>query len=156
MALTRSWYFLKKVSHTFHARDIFAPVAAHLAQGTPFASIGERVAVSELVRLPISRPSIEEGEIEAHIIHVDRFGNLITDLKESELAAWLSKGAQACIQAGPVEIKRLSRYYAEVERGQPLALISSSDRVEISVNQGSACEQLGLGLGSSIRITRVR
>ena len=154
VALTRPWYFLGKVSHTFHARDVFAPVAAHLARGIAFSSVGDAVPLSELQRLPVSRPSIQAQEIEAHVIHVDRFGNLITDLKKSELAAWLGKGIKAHIQAGPAEIKRLSRFYAEVEPGQPLALISSSDRVEISVNLGSASQQLGLGPGSVIRITK--
>jgi hypothetical protein len=155
VALTRPWYFLNKVGHTFHARDVFAPVAAHLARGTALSSIGDAVALTELRRLPLSRPSIQPGEIEAHIVHVDRFGNLITDLKKAELLSWLSEGNRAHIQAGPVEINRLSRYYAEVEPGQPLALISSSDRVEISVNLGSASEKLGLGLGSAVRVTRL-
>ena len=89
--------------------------------------------MAELKRLPAPKPVIKPKEIEAHVLHVDRFGNLITDLRQAALIEWLGRGGKARVQAGSATITRLSRFYAQVEPGEPLALIASSDRLEISV-----------------------
>jgi S-adenosylmethionine hydrolase len=81
-------YFLPAISPTFHGRDIFAPVAAYLAKGVPISEFGSEVSPDELVQLPPLRAEVGDRLIVARVIHIDRFGNAITNLREEDFAAW--------------------------------------------------------------------
>ena len=146
-AITESRYWRTPVSPTFHGRDIFAPVAAHLSLGRSPADFGERLTA--LVMLPLPRPHQEQdGSVVGHILHIDSFGNLITDITSQCLP---SKGELLSIKVGEQTIHGLSRTYAEGEG--LLALIGSSDRLEISIKGGSACDLLNSKVGDEVRIS---
>lgn len=128
-------YFHKPVSHTFHGRDIFAPVAARLTQGVAFDSLG--ATLYETVRLPW--PS------QPQIIYIDRFGNAITNISV------VSPAAKIASVAGKVECG-VAQCYAQVPAGKPVALIGSAGFLEIAVNGGSAAQQFGLKIGDAVEI----
>lgn len=91
--LTEKKYFLDNPSATFHGRDVFAPVAAHLANGAPPSDMGPEI--SDPVRLEINKPKIKAGNIRGEIIHIDYFGNLITNIPASALEPFMSKEAKS-------------------------------------------------------------
>lgn len=147
----RREHFRAEVSATFEGRDVMAPVAARLARGMPIEQVG-RPAAGPLVLLPVSRAVRTEVGLETHVVHVDRFGNLVTDLTEAELLAWKRERAaeQVVIRVGGERIREVRRTYAGAERGQLLALVGSTGRLEIAVNMGSAADRLGVGRGAII------
>lgn len=137
---------LPEVSATFHGRDIFAPAAAHLACGADLQEMGPSIPVSDLCLLSISSPEADEsGTWQAEILHVDRFGNLITNFLAPESAAPL------IITAGGERIPGLSRTFADVEPGELVAYVGSGGYVEIAVREGSAAGRLGLDVGAPVR-----
>jgi len=144
--LTNPAYFLPRVSATFHGRDVFAPVAAHLASGVPIDRLGEPPETVYL--LPAARPVRRpDGTLVAHIVHSDQFGNLTTDLS----AAQAEQLPQPLVFRLHGRIVRgLNRYYAEGP--ELMALIGSSDRVEIAVRNGSAALTLGARVGDEIEV----
>jgi S-adenosylmethionine hydrolase len=150
VAITNSKYCLSPTSATFHGRDVFAPAAAHLANGTPLEELGPAVVDPVLLDLP--EPRETERGLEAHVLHVDRFGNLITDLKQHRLAEWLGScdRRQVVIEAGQARLEGLQDHYETVAQGRPLAVIGSTGRLEIAVNRGSASDQLRLTQGDTI------
>jgi len=142
--------FAKTVSDTFHGRDVFAVTAARIAGGMPAESVGE--AVSEPQRLPVSEPRVTPGEsILGEVIHVDRFGNLITNIERGTLDSFELGGLR--VGDGDIELDAVCRTYADVSRGQPLALFGGSDLLEVAINCGSASNEFGIGRGRRIRIT---
>ncbi|MCL4458975.1 MAG: SAM-dependent chlorinase/fluorinase [Chloroflexi bacterium] len=137
-------YWLPSVSQTFHGRDIFAPVAAHLSLGVPAAAFGE--PASEVVLLPRFRPvRCPDGSLIGHVIHIDRFGNAITDVRSQDIGAL---DEQIEIEVKGQRIAGLSPYYA-AGRGL-LALVGSSDRVEIALADGNAAAALNLKRGDEL------
>ncbi len=150
VAIQNPAYYLPKVSNTFHGRDIFAPVAAHLSRGLPLADIGPRV--EKLVQLPIRIPEISGNAITGQIVQIDRFGNAITNISESALAGEVS-GYEINLQG--TRLTRLNRAYAESAVGEPLAIIGSSGVLEIAINGGSAEKQLGLKRGDAVVIRKL-
>ncbi len=144
VSLTNPHFWLNPVSSTFHGRDIFAPVAAHLSLGVPLHEFGE--PLSSPVTLPLPEPQLEaDGSLIGHIIHIDRFGNLITDIKETDLPR-----DGLLIEASGYSIKGLSRSYAE--GNEILALVGSSGNLEIAAKNGKAAEILKLRIGDQIKI----
>lgn len=144
-------YCLPEISNTFHGRDIFAPIAAHLSRGVLLNDIGR--AVNDLVRLKGSKVQITRTEIIGCIIWIDRFGNLITNISSEILESTIARENFA-IRAGNVEINRLNRSYAESQAGECLAIIGSFGRLEISVNQGNAARLLELKRGDPIVVRK--
>ena len=139
-------YWLAEVSSTFHGRDIFAPVAAHLSLGVPLEELGE--PIEEIVVFPIPRPELRaDGTLVGHVIHIDRFGNLITDVKGRSLHLG------SIIEVKGREIQGVSRSYADVEEGELLALIGSSGRLELSVREGSAAQKLQAKVGDEVVVS---
>lgn len=145
--ITNPEYMLQSISSTFHGRDVFAPAAAHLASGVALDKLGNEI--DTIVTLDI--PSVQVGPgsaIKGEIIHVDRFGNLITNIRER-----LLEGATPdSVWAGRQHLSGLKRAYAEVPHGSPLALFGSSGYLEIAVNGGSANAALRLGRGDAITL----
>lgn len=152
-SVERREYFLSEVSQTFHGRDILAPVAARLARGLPAEAVGP-VIDGPLHRLPVSRPVMGAVGLEAHVVHVDRFGNLVTDLSEADLLTWQRESGshQIVVRAGDSAIEEISLTYAGRQPGELLALFGSTGRLEIAVNTGSAAECLGVGRGAIVLV----
>jgi S-adenosylmethionine hydrolase len=144
-AITRSEYWRKPVSNTFHGRDIFAPVAARLSLGLMASSLGD--SIDTVTMFPITKPSLHEGVIIGHILHIDTFGNLITDVTEAHLSA---EAQSATIMVGDYSIHGIVRNYAEKEG--PLALFGSSGYLEISIANGNAADFFKAKIGDEIRI----
>jgi S-adenosylmethionine hydrolase len=142
--ITRPEYWRLPVSPTFHGRDIFAPVAARLSLGFPASDFGESLSSLELI--PVSHPvHSPDGSLTGHIIHIDSFGNLITDIKETDLKL-LAK--EPTIEIGHHTISGLSHTYANAR--DLLALIGSSGYLEISRKNGSAAAMLNVLIGDAI------
>ena len=127
-----------RASATFHGRDVFAPVAARLAQGTALDSLGP--ALPDPVRLPDSAPTLSGGRASGRVVAVDRFGNLGTNLPGEVL----EPGTRVEIAGVTVPV---ATTYGEVEVGGLVALVNSDGRVEVAVRDGSAEERLGAGEG---------
>lgn len=146
-------YLLPEVSQTFHGRDVMAPVAARLAGGLPADAVGPQITGS-LERFPISRPVVDRSGLVAHVVHVDRFGNLISDLSEEDLLTWKREIGvdDVVIRVGDSAIEEIRTAYAGVNPGDLLALFGSSGRLEIALNLGSAAECLGVGIGAIVMI----
>lgn len=146
VAITRPRFWRSPVSPTFHGRDIFAPVAAHLSLGTPPIDFGE--AITSLGMLPLPHPQrARDGSLVGHILHIDSFGNLITNIRKDDLPR--TKGT-ITIEVGNQFISGLSLTYAEGEG--LLALIGSSGYLEVSLKEGNACALLGAEVGNKVRI----
>lgn len=143
--------FIHPVSRTFHGRDIFAPAAARLACGMKIEDLGDRIDDNSLVRFDFGSPPglDEKGMLCGSIIAVDRFGNLISNIRRQDIkeafGACVSFRQQICVYAGGRIIRGISDSYISVSKGAPLAIIGSSGRLEISVNAGSAETKLKLG-----------
>jgi S-adenosylmethionine hydrolase len=150
--LAETRFFRHPVSRTFHGRDVFAPVAAHLASGVPIEQLGP--PVTDPVRIPASGAIHRDGEIVGHVVFVDRFGNLLTNVTEQDLSdgfPTIPEGRIQVLAFGRV-IRGLSRSYGEAPVGTILALIGSSGRLEIAQVGGDASERLGLGEGDFVRV----
>lgn len=139
-------YFLPKVSTTFHGRDIFAPVAAHLANGLDPRALGPEVR--ELQPLPMPRPrEVGAGLIAGEVIHVDRFGNVVTNVGEP-----FALRVQAA-HLGPSRIEGpVCRAYADRDEGEPLLIFGSSGFLEVSINGGDAARTYSVRRGDPITI----
>ena len=132
-------YTSARRSATFHGRDVFAPAAAHLANGVEISSLGPQL--TDLRILTDHNPRADRDRTFGTVVHVDRFGNLITDLTVSDLAGGF------VIRINGREVSNLRRFYDEEAGGEPFAIIGSTGRVEISVNRGSAARVLDVRAG---------
>jgi len=138
-------FFRKPVSTTFHGRDIFAPVAAHLSNGRVGIEFGPRI--TDPVVLADTKPAqTGPDEFEARIIYVDRFGNLVTNVT----ADYASRAFELTIGAG--RITELRDHYEGGTQGVPFAIVGSAGFVEISVNGGSAAEVLEAKMGTLVTV----
>jgi S-adenosylmethionine hydrolase len=144
-AITRSEYWRKPVSTTFHGRDIFAPVAARLSLGLMASSLGDEI--DTVIAFPIPHPSRREDAIIGHILHIDNFGNLITDVRKDNLPP---VEESVTIETGVNVIRGIVSNYTE--REGPLALFGSSGYLEISVAGGSAAALFKARIGDEIKI----
>jgi len=143
-AITDPRFWRHPVSPTFHGRDIFAPVAAGLSLGISPYEFGEKI--SSLHVLPIAKPSLDpDGNLVGQVLHVDRFGNLITNIRTNNLP-----GKDVMIEVAGQRIQGISDYY--VQKEGVMAVVGSSGYLEISLREGSACDFLGIGVGDEIRV----
>ena len=149
VTVENSAYFLPQVSNTFHGRDIFAPIAAHLSRGVPIGKLGSPVA--QPLQLPIPKPQVTDKTVIGQVIWIDSFGNLITNISQ-EILESLEGGSGVVIHTGNAKIDRLNQSYTESTVGEPLAIVGSFNRLEIAINQGSAAQALGLERGDTITI----
>ncbi len=154
--ITSESFFHSEVSSTFHARDVFGPVAGHLAGGMPLERLGP--LLDRPVRLPFPpiRP-VAAGVWEAEVVHVDRFGNLTTNMTRADLddiVASVKGGRGGLVVEAQGSALPLVRTYGDVPQGEGCALLGSSDRLEIAVREGSAALRLGAGRGALVRVRR--
>lgn len=136
-------------SSTFHGRDVFAPAAAHLAAGIPLSELGS--PLSQLTPLHWALPIHDEQGIRGWVVHVDRFGNCVTNITREEFIGGRSKRRFKCY-AGTVILDDVQPTYAAVSGGDPLLLFNSTDLLEIAVSRGNAAELYGLRTGSPINV----
>lgn len=148
IVLTNPRYWRSPVSSTFHGRNIFAPVAAHLSLDMPPTEFGEET--NSLLTFPIPHPMFtSEGGLVGHIIYIDHFGNLITDIKDQDLPK-----EDISIDVSSHRIHGLSSSYA---RGEGLlALIGSSSNLEIAMKNGNAARLLRAHMGDEVKIIKKR
>jgi S-adenosylmethionine hydrolase len=156
--LTNSGLFRYEVSPTFHGRDVFGPVAGHLAGGLSIDDVGPlvedpvRFSVEDLKRL-------DEREWEGEILHVDRFGNMTTNMTKAALDEVLADvggdPTQVVVVVAGVVLP-LVRSYFDLPEGEGCALLGSSGRLEIAVNRGNASRVLGASRGTPVRVRLVK
>lgn len=151
VSLENPAYFLPQVSATFHGRDIFAPVAAHLSLGVGLNRFGP--AIPAPVPLDFPEPVCTSEAIRGEIIYVDHFGNLVSNVPAAALQSWAG-GRGLHLRLGSLVITGLSRTYAEAPPGEFLALIGSHGYLEIACAQDSAAGRLAKGPGHPLEILR--
>ena len=143
--LTSRKFFAENISATFHGRDIFAPVAAHLSKGVKPSEFG--LEITDFVRFDENKPrKISDREIEAEIIETDRFGNLITNLKREDLPARFT------LEIGATKIENLRQFFAESEKGEVFMIFGSAGFLEIAAFQDSAKNILDAETGRKITV----
>jgi S-adenosylmethionine hydrolase len=140
-------YALPSVSHTFHGRDIFAPAAGFISKGLAPSRLGPRVRT--FVRLALPLVKANRRRLVGQVIHLDRFGNAVTNLPRDRVRRLQQKGAIQARLKGQL-LHGIQRSYAAVGKGKLVAVIGSHDLLEIAVNQGSAARQLHLKIGDPI------
>jgi len=146
-------YMLKNISRTFHGRDIFSPVAAYLAKGVKPSEFGPEI--HDPVKPSFVSPKIKKGVISGEIIHIDGFGNLITNIAQKDLkAACIYEGEFLSVQLGSEQLKlKVCSSYGEVPINTPLSIIGGTGFLEISVNQGNASKIFNAKVGTSVTLT---
>jgi hypothetical protein len=148
--LTNDQWWRSSLSATFHGRDLFAPVAAHLAAGVAFNEVGQ--PIDTLVSAPIhTAQRIGDGLLRGQIVHIDRFGNCITNITHEDLA-YYELGEQIVAEVIDQHIPGLVRTYADATPGRLTCLIGSGGNLEIAVPNGSAAAMLGVGIGDKLHV----
>jgi hypothetical protein len=152
--ITASHYFLANPGPTFHGRDVFAPVAGWLSKGIPSGNFGD--VIEDYVRLNVPVPKSTGTSIDGHVIHIDRFGNVITNVPYKSMQALLPDGAElgtVLVTIGGKEIKGLKKFYAESAPGEPSAIINSSGYLEIFLFKQNARTALSLKRGEPVKVS---
>ena len=133
----------KPVSSTFHGRDIFAPVAAHITNGVPFAEIGPRI--NDFVDFTLETGYMKDGSLTGKVVYIDRFGNIITNISSQLMSQYFQYEKMIRISvAGHDEKVLFTSSYGFVSKGSLLATIGSTGFLELAVYQGSAARELNL------------
>jgi S-adenosyl-L-methionine hydrolase (adenosine-forming) len=148
-------YFLNSVSRTFHGRDIFAPVAAHLCGGMDITNLGPPLDPQHLIHLKIDKPFVSETDgLVGTVVGFDGFGNCISNIDETCLKKIDARGSGRLleIKIGKTSIKGVSLSYADTEPNRPLAIMGSFGYLEIALNQGNARRALGIEKGDPITL----
>jgi len=151
--ITSTHYFLPNPGPTFHGRDIFAPVAGWLAKGIPSGNFGEEI--TDYTKLNIPAPKTGANSIDGHVVHIDRFGNIITNITYKDIQAMVSPGAElgaTVITLAGKEIKGLKKFYAEAAPGEPGAVFNSSGALEIFLFKQNARTALSVKRGEAVRM----
>ncbi len=148
--LSEKKFFAEKISPTFHGRDIFALVAGHIASGVDIDTFGPEVEDPVVIEMP--EPHIENKCIVGEVIHIDRFGNLITNINEETVRGFAAK-EELTVSVEGEELRGLKRYYSEAPKGRLLALIGASGHLEIALAGGSAEKLLKAQIGTKVKVT---
>nr|MCU0481597.1 SAM-dependent chlorinase/fluorinase [Anaerolineae bacterium] len=163
--LSNTQYRMPYVSNTFHGRDVFSPAAAHLANGIKLEQLGPELG--DMIQLPLPELTLQEVQIDGEVMHIDRFGNLITSIGELR---WVDnhrlvlrpvfgdsqnlpiESTQVRVTVNETEIYGIRVSYGESMRGDLLALVGSSAYLEIAVNQGNAAHRLNVSVGDRVQL----
>ena len=142
---------LNNVSNTFHGRDIFTPVAAHILNGFYFDEIGP--IVHNYVDLNFEIPEIKDKSIIGNVIYIDGFGNIITNIEMYKITSLIEYDKEIIIFTARKKLKLpFVKTYSSVKKGEILATIGSNEYLEISVNQGNASKLLNVKAGDNVKI----
>ena len=142
-----AWMIGSKLSSTFHGRDIFSPVGAHLARGDDWTTVGPEMAVKDLVQLDLKAASVDEKGLSATVIATDGpFGNLVTNVDaEDFLKLGYQRGQDVAVRAGDKELKlKFVKTFSDVPVGEPLLYIDSRGHLGLALNQRSFAEKYGI------------
>ena len=153
--LTNGELWLHPVAPTFHGRDIFTPVAAHLINGTDIASVGDEIDIADLVSLPAPTSRVQDGEAEGEVMSVDRFGNVQLSIAASEAGQMgIGLGASVIVRCGRRQLTLpYLETFASVAPGELVAFTDSAGLISLAVNAGDAAERLGLPPGAHVRLS---
>ena len=141
------WMIGTKMSSTFHGRDIFSPVGAHVARGEDWTKVGPEMPVASLVHLQLQVPRLDDRGVTAEVIATDGpFGNLVTNLDADDfLKLGYPRGQEVPVRIGDKDMKiQFVRTFSDVPLGQPLLYIDSRGRFAMAVNQGSFAATYGV------------
>jgi S-adenosylmethionine hydrolase len=152
--LTNGELWLHPVSQTFHGRDIFIPVAAHLAAGADLSSVGTELDTGDLVTLPAPTSRVHDREAEGEVMSVDRFGNVQLSIAASDAdRIGIGFGAQLVVRCGRRQLTvPYLETFAAVAPGELVAFTDSAGLISLAVNAGDAAQQLGLPPGAHVRL----
>ena len=150
--ITSEHYFLQPMSNTFHARDIFSPVAAYLAKEVDSLKFGDEI--EDYVRFSAPKPKAVDGNrLRGVVLKVDRFGNLVTNITPQDAPMIFGADPKAFkIVVGSREITELHNAYAEAAPGEVFGILGSMGFLEIAANRGAAAQLTGAGKGSDVSI----
>jgi S-adenosyl-L-methionine hydrolase (adenosine-forming) len=156
--LTNGDLWLHPVSPTFHGRDIFMPVAAHLASGRDLTEAGEQIDLADLVTLPAPTSRVRDGEAEGEVMSVDRFGNVQLSIEASDVGQLgVGYGSPLVVRAGRRQLTvPFLETFAAVAPGEIVAFADSAGLISLAVNAGDAAQQLGLPPGAHVRLSVAR
>ncbi len=147
--LNNSTYWAQGLSNTFHGRDVFAPVSAHLSTGVSLDEVGE--PIDDLVTYHWAVPIADKDGLQGWVVHIDRFGNLITNISDELIEDHL-KRKSVKIYVGNTMLDKVVSTFGDVEEGEPAAFIGSSGMLEIGINKGNAARMLSVDKGAQISI----
>jgi S-adenosylmethionine hydrolase len=141
-----------RVSYVFDGRDVFGPTGAHISMGAPPDKLGTEI--SDMMRLPAYTPRLDGDTVHGQVIHMDGFGNLVTNVTYEILEKMgVSGDARFNVNAGGSDLDLpYARRFSAVPEGEPLLLVAGGGYLEISVNQGNAAKRLGLGKGDEVTL----
>lgn len=145
--LTNRQFWRQSVSTSFHARDLYGPICAHLSEGVHLDLLGEDIHVDTLVRLPSPQFEKVGTKITGTIVYVDKFGNLITNIPAADLVS-----GQKCFVNGKFVVKFAGDTYSDLPHGEPIAFAASHGHLEIAINQGSAASQFQASSGATVEL----
>ena len=149
--ITNTRLMLPQVSSTFHGRDVFAPAAAHLANGVAPAEFGPEI--HDAVKPDFAKVTLREGVLVGEVLHVDNFGNIITNISSKEVARIRVAGV-VNVELPNQKLKlKFCKAYGEANPQEPLALIGSHNYLEIALNQGNAAEKFKVRPGDKIQLS---
>ncbi len=151
VSLDNSAFHLPNTSTTFHGRDIFSPAAAQLAKGTDISNLGSALTKEGLVKLELAQPCLKDGSWQAQIIHIDRFGNLVTNLPSQKLEPPLTNWI---VTKQDQSLSPIYPNFASVEIGETVAYTGSSGFIEIGVRNSNAHKALKIQLGDSLKLSK--
>ena len=150
--VTAEHYFLQPVSNTFHARDVFSPIAAYLAKGVDPDRFGNEI--TDFVRFAAPRAKVIDGTLRGVILKVDRFGNLITNITAQDAPTLFQAEPSAfTIQVGKREITQIRTAYGEGNPGEVFGILNSMGYLEIAANRAAAAQVLGVGKGGEVSVS---
>jgi S-adenosylmethionine hydrolase len=152
--VTRSPHRLEPVSATFHGRDIFAPVAAHLAAGAELADAGDPLDPDALERVELPEPREEDGDVVAHALVIDHFGNVGLNVDHDRLAGTgITLGGRVAVEAGGERyLATYANTFADVSPGELLVYQDAYRTLALAINRGDAAGTLGLGVDAEVRL----
>jgi S-adenosyl-L-methionine hydrolase (adenosine-forming) len=154
--LTNGELWLHPVSATFHGRDIFMPVAAHLAAGGPLTEAGDEISAADLVELPAPTSRVQDGEAEGEVMSVDRFGNVQLSIPAAEVGLLgIGIGSPVVVRCGrrQLTVPYLDTFAAGAP-GEIVAFTDSAGLISLAINAGDAAQQLGLPPGAHVRLSQ--
>ncbi len=153
-ALTNTAYMLEPVSHTFHGRDVFAPVAAHLARGISPEEFGDPLDPATLVRLELPEPEVGESAIRATVVYIDRFGNVQLNLTRPDAErAGIAPGVRLELELGFERyFARAATTFADARAGDIILYEDAYENIAVAITDGNAAEMFSVRPGQSMTV----
>ena len=149
-------FYTQNISHTFHGRDIFAPIAAHIAKGTPLDEIGNMLSLNDIIVPEFTKPKISNSSIEAEVIYIDSFGNVYTNITKKiidELNITYGKVLRISFLDKNVELTvPFVKSYGYVKKGEVLCLINSEGFLELSANLDNFAKRYNVSVGDRLLV----